>query len=38
MSNILQKIKKIDGFVLGTLSALFLTLAVILYYASIGSK
>lgn len=38
MSNILEKIKNIDGFVLGTLSALFVTIAVILYYATIGSK
>jgi len=38
MSNILEKIKRVDGFILGTLSALFLTIAVILYYATMGSK
>jgi len=34
MINVLQKILRIDGFVLGTLTALFLTLAVILYFAT----
>lgn len=38
MGNILETIKKIDGFILGTMSALFVTIAVILYYATIGSK
>ena len=38
MNTILEKIKNIDGFILGTLSALFVTIAVILYYASMGSK
>jgi hypothetical protein len=34
----LEKIKNIDGFILGTLSALFLAIALILYYATIGRK
>ena len=38
MSNILEKIKRVDGFILGTLSALFLTIAAILYYATMGSR
>jgi hypothetical protein len=38
MVNILQKIKQIDGFILGTFGALFLTLAMILFFLSMEGK
>jgi len=38
MFNILQKIKAIDGFLLGTLAALFLTIAMILFFATMEGK
>jgi len=38
MINVLQKIKGIDGFVLGTFAALFLTIAMILFFATMQGK
>ena len=38
MINVLQKIKEIDGFVLGTFAALFLTIAMILFFATMEGK
>lgn len=38
MSKILQKIKRIDGFILGMFTALFLAIAMILFYATVGGK
>lgn len=38
MNKILQKIKRIDGFILGTFTALFLAIAMILFYATIDGK
>jgi len=38
MINVLQKIKEIDGFILGTLIALFLTIAMILFFATMEGK
>jgi hypothetical protein len=38
MINILEKIKKIDGFILGTLIALFLTIAMILFFATMKGQ
>jgi hypothetical protein len=38
MINILQKIKEIYGFVLATFAALFLTLSIILFFATTEGK
>jgi len=38
MINVLQKIKEIDGFVLATFAALFLTLTIILFFATMEGK
>jgi hypothetical protein len=38
MINILEKIKKIDGFILGTLIALFLTIVMILFFATMKGQ
>ena len=38
MNNVLQRIRKIDAFVIATFTALFVTIALTLYFTNVGGS